>query len=207
LQFPQPSLAVLSQLADILQQLETVTAHAELDYSSIQVITLWLARLVDSSTACIRGLSTFAPALAQLQSSIAYDAGHGQQEIWLAHLPSRSQQLFQDTVRRLSDLLQGVPVTHALYQGLRSSALSLAATGALEQLAADGSDGIPALSREIEQVSMSSPASREVHRSSFVCLPVSFSVARQSPGPRDRRLCGQPDAQEPTRRFRPRRRR
>lgn len=112
---------------------------------------LWLARLIDGA-AVPRGLESFGPALAGLQSSIAYDAGHGQQEIWLAQLPSRSQQLFQDTVRRLSELLKGVPATHALYHGLRSSALSLAATGALEQLEAGGTEGVSALSREIEQV-------------------------------------------------------
>lgn len=137
-------------------------------------------------TALPQDLQTFSAALGHLQASIAYDAGTGQQELWLASLPSRSQQLFEDTVRRLTELLQGVSALHPSYHGerlahiyikqllltvrspllsgLRSSALSLAATGSLEQLAADGLDGISNLSREIESVSLSIDGSASILR-------------------------------------------
>lgn len=141
-------------------------------------------------TALPQDLQTFSAALGHLQASIAYDAGTGQQELWLASLPSRSQQLFEDTVRRLTELLQGVSALHPSYHGerlapnypqaafahrplsslpsgLRSSALSLAATGSLEQLAADGLDGISNLSREIESVSLSIDGSPPIVRRLF----------------------------------------
>lgn len=110
----QSLLRLLSQLSDVMAQLEAASDSVDFNYSAIQVIGRWLIDL--SSNIPSEAVVALQAQLTVLQNSISTDSGGGQREIWLSSLPRTSQQAFFDLERRLVHLVAEASTAHKDFQ-------------------------------------------------------------------------------------------
>ena len=112
--FPQSLLRLLSQLSDVMAQLEAASDSVDFNYSAIQVIGRWLIDLASNIPS--EAVVALQAQLTVLQNSISTDSGGGQREIWLSSLPRTSQQAFFDLERRLVHLVAEASTSHKDFQ-------------------------------------------------------------------------------------------
>lgn len=115
----QALLSLLSQMSDVMTELEKSTSTTDFNYSAMQVIGRWLLDL--AARAPDTALTSLRPQLERLRDAVTYDSGSGQREIWLANLPRSPQATFLALERRLGRVLAEAASEHPDYaSGLTS---------------------------------------------------------------------------------------